>query len=83
MATYVIGNDFDLNIATVGTFEEAKAYILNNLAELVNVPYEEDYAYIADDFEREMEREEDADEPMEWCFDSVYIDAIVYIRRDM
>lgn len=83
MATYVIGNDFDGNIATVGTFEEAKAYILGNLVELVNVPYEEDLAYIADDFEREMEREEDSDEPMEWCFDSVYIDAIVYIRRDM
>lgn len=83
MATYVIGNDFDLNIATVGTFEEAKAYILNNLAELVNVPYEEDFVYIADDFEREMEDEEDSDEPMEWCFDSVYIDTIVFIRRDM
>lgn len=83
MATYVIGNDFDGNIASVGTFEEAEAYILENLAELVHVPYAEDLAYIADDFAREMEREEDADEPMEWCFDSVYIDAIVYIRRDM
>lgn len=83
MAAYVIGNDFDGNIATVDTFEEAKAYILDNLVELVNVPYVEDLAYIADDFEREMEREKDADEPMEWCFDSVYIDAIVYIRRDM